>query len=128
MELEANGDELDASWPECGLRAFADPNEDAEDGADEEPSLGFLVRHCSPWGYVRDRSGNQLAICAGRHDDLEDEHDGTEPPEDEEPSLGSTNCPHNQTRWAVGDIFDRGLEDCDRERRDAAKRMHVTGS
>jgi hypothetical protein len=42
---------------------------DAIDGdADLEPSLGYQP---------------------GRHVDLEDEHDGREPPEDEEPSLGS---------------------------------------
>src|ERR1700761_8707761 len=47
-------------------------------GEDEEPSLGFL-----------DHMTNQERICQGLSGDREDEHDGGEPTEDNEPSLGS---------------------------------------
>ncbi|PSO28806.1 hypothetical protein [Bradyrhizobium sp. MOS002] len=39
-ELEEDGDERDAAWREGLIRTAPNPNEDDEDGADEEPSLG----------------------------------------------------------------------------------------
>jgi hypothetical protein len=65
--------------------------------AEDEPSLGFLERHPSTYGAGRDVSGNQDSLCTGQGGDLEDEHDGAEPDdneggdgarEDDEPSLG----------------------------------------
>lgn len=45
----------------------------------------------------------------GFGNDLEDEHDGTEPGEDEEPSLGWTSS------GALGGVNDREWDVCDRE-------------
>ncbi|MBR0901211.1 hypothetical protein [Bradyrhizobium liaoningense] len=73
--------------------------EDAEaDDSDDELSLGFL-----------DRLDQDSGLTMGRGGDLEDEHDGAEPSEDAEPSLGWT------TSGVLGSISDRELDDCDRE-------------
>jgi hypothetical protein len=48
------------------------------DDCDDEPSLGSVGNNLS-----------QEQWAAGTTKDLEDEHDGAEPPEDDEPSLGS---------------------------------------
>ena len=73
---------------------------DLEDGADEEDSLGSLERHASIYGPDgKNATGSQLNWAGGRGDDLEDEHDGAEPDdneggdgarEDDEPNLGWT--------------------------------------
>lgn len=39
-------------------------------------------------GEGQHRSGNQERLCAGLGDDWEEEHDGGEPGEDDEPSIG----------------------------------------
>lgn len=52
---------------------------------DAEPSLGFTESHYNP---DQDRSDYSANTNAG--DDREDEHDGAEPSEDGEPSLGWT--------------------------------------
>ncbi|WP_339032669.1 hypothetical protein WI604_15930 [Bradyrhizobium symbiodeficiens] len=73
--------------------------EDKEaDDSEDEPSLGFLER--------TDQDGS---LTMGFGEDREDEHDGTEPGQDEEPSLGWT------TSGVLGDINDREQDDCDRE-------------
>ncbi|MET4295451.1 hypothetical protein ABIB06_005966 [Bradyrhizobium sp. LB8.2] len=73
--------------------------EDAEaDDSDDEPSLGFLDLVYQDGGLV-----------AGLGNDMEDEHDGTEPGQDEEPSLGWT------TSGVIGGLNDREHDDCDRE-------------
>ena len=73
---------------------------DAElDESDDEPSLGSLSSHGhgdqSVWG----RPGEGGV-------DAEEEHDGREPYQDEEPSLGST-ATINQEAWAFGNNVDR---------------------
>lgn len=54
--------------------------EPLEDGGEDEPSLGWTETKASAWGFW----GSE---CGGLQD-LEDEHDGREPSEDNEPSLG----------------------------------------
>ena len=73
-----------------------------EDGADEENSLGSLERHASSYGPDgRNPTGTQTNWSGGRGDDLEEEHDGAEPDEDGEPSLGAFEGHDNQTvAWA----------------------------
>ena len=73
---------------------------DAElDESDDEPSLGSLSSHGhgdqSVWG----RPGEGGV-------DAEEEHDGREPYQDEEPSLGST-ATINQEAWSYGNNVDR---------------------
>jgi hypothetical protein len=68
-----------------------DPGED--DGT-AEPSLGAIERHPSVYGGERTTSGHQLAWTDGNRDDREDEHDGGEPPEDDEPSLCGVTAEH----------------------------------
>jgi hypothetical protein len=72
-------------------------------GTENEPSLG--------WTEMEARSGKYGWLSTS---DREDEHDGGEPDEDNEPSLGSLNCVGrlcfpfldqpgwDQTRWAAG--------------------------
>ncbi|WP_375308672.1 hypothetical protein WI560_15420 [Bradyrhizobium sp. A11] len=91
-----------------------DPAEDddpAENGLDDEPSLGSLERHPSAYGPDdRNWTGDQTHWAASGTKDLEDEHDGAEPGEDDEPSLGWT------TSGVMGTcLTDREQDDCDRE-------------
>ena len=65
----------------------ADP---AEDDGTVEPSLAALERPPSQSSPGRDRVGDQTDWAADNRDDREDEHDGAEPDEDDEPSLGWT--------------------------------------
>lgn len=106
MELEPD-DESDDSEQE--------DDDPAEDDGTSEWSLGFLERHPSIYGYGRDGSGTQERLCQGYGGDREDEHNGAEPTEDEEPSLGSSHCHHNQRHWSIGSHYDGELDDCDRE-------------
>jgi hypothetical protein len=94
---------------------------DAElDESDDEPSLGSLSSHGhgdqSVWG----RAGEGVV-------DAEDEHDGREPCQDEEPSLGST-ATINQEAWAFGNNADReqGTTRRFREERKLASICNVT--
>jgi hypothetical protein len=75
---------------------------DHEDGADDEDSLGSLERHASSYGPDGPNpTGSQTNWAGGRGDDLEDEHDGAEPPEDAEPSLGAfEGHEHQNVAWA----------------------------
>ncbi|AMA60071.1 hypothetical protein [Bradyrhizobium sp. CCGE-LA001] len=95
------------------LRSKPLSGEDVEaDDSDDEPSLGSLERHPSLYEVVdgRNWTGDQTAWAAGGAQDLEDEHDGAEPGEDEEPSLGWT------TSGVLGTcLTDREQDDCDRE-------------
>lgn len=89
---------------------------DDEDNGDGEPSLGSIERHPSCYGADgRSWTGDQAAWADGGTKDLEDEHDGAEPPEDDEPSLGWT------TSGVLGDLNDREQDDCDREDDDPAE-------
>jgi hypothetical protein len=81
MELEPNGDELDASWPVSGRKAEHPMEDDEEDDAGEDDgtgewSLGFLERHPSVYGGFDGSSptGNQEHLCQGHGGDREDEH------------------------------------------------------
>lgn len=84
---------------------------DEEDGGDREPSLGSIERHPSCYGADgRNWTGDQTLWGASASLDLEDEHDGAEPGEDEEPWLG----------WSTSGVLgtcatDRERDDCDRE-------------
>ncbi|MGY4160484.1 hypothetical protein ACVINW_006326 [Bradyrhizobium sp. USDA 4461] len=119
-ELEDQADDHPIDWDELeqnlspgGVRPCdPDPDGDLErDDSDDEPSLGFLERHPSAYGYwERSSTGHQLDLCAGLGHDLEDEHDGREPGEDDEPSLGSLGG--DQRRWAAGGLMDREQDRC----------------
>ena len=87
-ELEENGDEADAAYPEGGRQyGRLSPNEDDEDTGDAEPSLGS-----SGHG----QAGSISYICKPISDGFQmvydcegDEHDGAEPDDgDDEPSAG----------------------------------------
>jgi hypothetical protein len=76
-----------------------DEHDGREDVGDDEPSLGSMERHCSNYGAGNDRTGDQSLWADSPGQDLEDEHDGAEPDdneggdgakEDYEPSLGWT--------------------------------------
>jgi hypothetical protein len=74
--------------------------EDEGDDAEDEPSLGFL-----------DHMFNQTRVCEGGSIDAEDEHDGAEPDEDGEPSLGAFEGHDNQrVAWLVGSVNDYELD------------------
>ncbi|WP_028136325.1 hypothetical protein [Bradyrhizobium japonicum] len=81
------------------------------DRSDYEPSLGSIERHPSVYGPDgRNWTGDQIAWAASGTKDLEDEHDGAEPGEDDEPWLGWT------TSGVIGTcLTDREKDDCDRE-------------
>jgi hypothetical protein len=85
MELEPNGDELDASWPDSAPRPMASGKED------DEPSLGSfdrMVDQVKAW-----RTLSRYAFPA-----VDGEHDAA----DSEPALGSLDHNHSQERWAMG--------------------------
>jgi hypothetical protein len=63
------------------------------DKSDDEPSLGSLAM----WEY-----NTQELWAAGTSNNCEDEHDGAEPNEDGEPSLGSLDGQLTQEQWAAG--------------------------
>ena len=78
-----------------------EPEDEADDSDDEdgddEDSLGSLERYASSYGPDgHNPTGSQLNWAGGRGDDLEDEHDGAEPDECGEPSLGSLDRVTNQ--------------------------------
>jgi hypothetical protein len=89
---------------------------------DDEPSLGSVAMDCG-W---RD---SQERWAAGTTDDCEDEHDGTEPSEDLEPSLGAPerhpqptvdggyipSIAHTQELWAQGVDDDEDHDDYETE-------------
>ncbi|MDH2402008.1 hypothetical protein QCM77_18885 [Bradyrhizobium sp. SSUT18] len=78
---------------------------------DLEPSLGFLERHPSVYGGERDRSGNQERLCEGLRLDVEDEHNGAEPGDDDEPSLGALEGHTDQrAAWHVVSVNDYELD------------------
>lgn len=74
--------------------------EDLEhDDSDDEPSLGSLERAPSCYGTDGPNpSGSQISWASGSSSDLEDEHDGREPEDDSEPSLGSFDRMMDQTK------------------------------
>ena len=109
-ELEENGDEKDASYPGSGSHLLGSPNEDDEDGADDEPSLGSHGHGDNgaiSYLYQAVQTGYSSEIdCEG------DEHDGREPEDegddnpDNEPSLG----------WTIdGCVSNTPTADCDAE-------------
>lgn len=109
-----------------------DQPHDVADEGDYEPSLGSPNPRCE---YQGGPYTSQERWAEGPRDDSEDEHDGREPPEDDEPSmgwtasgagrfssgvdeeedsLGSTNS-INQTRWSAGKPGDYEAEHDGRE-------------
>lgn len=86
-------------------------NEEDEESDPPEPSLGSIERHPSIYGNPDGYSptGDQTEWASGGRADMEDEHDGAEPSEDAEPSLGWT------TSGVLGGLTDCELDNCDRE-------------
>ena len=76
--------------PDFKNELLDDDSEELEDADPAEPSLAALERHPSYYIPGRDRVGDRTDWAAGNRDDREDEHDGAEPDEDDEPSLGWT--------------------------------------
>ena len=69
------------------------------DDSDLEPSLGFSNGGYRPEDQPQDGPGFHMNANAG--DDCEDEHDGAEPHEDGEPSLGWTDNPNQASpHWS----------------------------
>lgn len=93
-----------------------EPDSDLEDGADNEPSLGFSTGGFAP--EFQRQEGQRFYINADGGQDMEDEHDGREPGEDaepdvdSEPSLGWTDNP-NQTspHWQANHLGTVDLEE-----------------
>lgn len=110
-DLEPSGDELDASYPEGGAHLCAG-NEDDEDGADDEPSLGSVEtpnyftgakrRGQDFWasGNGDEREGDG---CADDREDVSEDEgaqcDDSGKSEDYEPSLGSLDQHMSQLGW-----------------------------
>lgn len=88
-----------------------EPDPDFEDEGLYEPSLGALEHHPGrDDGMIRSSSsGDQSRWGWSEASDLEDEHDGREPDDDREPSLGSVPA-INQWGWAAGEGGDREPE------------------
>src|SRR4051794_18512588 len=82
-KLIAALDQLDATTEDL------EDGGDDEETADEEPSLGSTATN---------ETRSQVFWIEGLDHDLEDEHDGAEPTEDDEPSLGSFDRMTNQTK------------------------------
>ncbi|MCK1317198.1 hypothetical protein [Bradyrhizobium sp. 23] len=84
---------------------------DTLDDPDTEPSLGFSTGGYRPEDQVQEGFAYAMNADAGR--DMEDEHDGAEPHEDSEPSLGWTSTT-NQTApaWTANYLGAVDLEDC----------------
>jgi hypothetical protein len=100
MELEPTGDELDASYPESGPRVLNGLM--SEDFDPAEPSLGSIER--AEWM-------DQERWASSSTRDLEDEHDGAEPSEDGEPSLGAFEGHDNlRVAWWVTSVMDYELD------------------
>lgn len=72
----------------------------------------------SGWPQVVGRSDG---LADGGTKDLEDEHDGSEPGEDDEPSQGWT------TSGILGGLNDREQDDCDGEEDDPAEASELSG-
>lgn len=102
-DLEQNGDEFDASYPEGGRRLAAAHLEDDEDGGDSEPWLGWP-------------NAGQRPTEAMMDDDREEDNSDCEDNGDAEPLLGAPErhplpsgfaygddpARHTQERWSQG--------------------------
>jgi hypothetical protein len=111
--------------PCCDNELDGPENEEDEDSDPAEPCLGSLENF---------GSGNQELWAGGNRQDLEDEHDGAEPPEDAEPSLGSFDRMLDQTKsWDMrtDDGFfsssDCEQDDCDKEDDDPEELSEASG-
>ena len=82
-------------------------NEEDEESEPDEPSLGGSAS--SEWSNQEGWAWQPAVMSTRKGTDLEDEHDGAEPGDDDEPSLGWT------TSGVLGEINDRELDNCDRE-------------
>src|SRR5207247_2870243 len=115
-EIERLLDFMDASDLDPDLEPDGDGDEQSdepEDGGDDEDSLGSLERYASSYGPDgHNPTGSQLNWAGGRGDDLEDEHDGAEPDECGEPSLGSLDRVTNQEQsWYRENPLSVGMEE-----------------
>jgi hypothetical protein len=109
--------------PCCDDELDGPGDEDDEESDPPEPSLGSLENF---------GSANQELWAGGNRQDLEDEHDGAEPPEDAEPSLGSFDRLIDQTMsWDMR--IDEGFfsssdcehDDCDDEEDDSEQALAI---
>lgn len=87
---------------ENAIEKLIDMLDRAEPDPDLEPSLGS-----SEWqGW--NSGADQTLWAYGNKDDREDEHDGCEPPDDDEPSLGATHSLNQKLAWAGGRGWNAG--------------------
>ncbi|SHN66551.1 hypothetical protein [Bradyrhizobium erythrophlei] len=86
-------------------------NGEDEESEPDEPSLGSLTS--SEWSNQETWGTQPLEMRTVARVDLEDEHDGAEPDEDGEPSLGSLDRQEDQQyAWAPGScVVDGEIED-----------------
>jgi hypothetical protein len=73
-----------------------EPDPDLEDGADEEPSLGWSIGFTPEF---QRQAGRGFYMNADGGQDLEDEHDGREPEDDSEPDVDA----EYSLGWGTGD-------------------------
>ena len=81
-------------------------DEDDEAGGDDEPSLGSSAPG---------ENSSQAAWSIGSTDDTEDEHDGSEPDVDDEPSLGATEAVNQRHAWTTPQGWAGGYPDIEEE-------------
>jgi hypothetical protein len=92
-------DDNELDGPENGEDELSEP---------DEPSLGSIEKSCSLYGPDgHNPTGDQTRWGDSGTKDLEDEHDGAEPPDDAEPSLGSFDRILDQTT-----SWDMRIDDC----------------
>jgi hypothetical protein len=82
-----------------------EPDQDLEDGADDEPSLGWTAGF--PPEFQR-QEGRAFYMNANGGQDLEDEHDGCEPEDDSEPDVDG----EYSLGWGTGDVQEGGTWSC----------------
>ncbi|MET4208635.1 hypothetical protein [Bradyrhizobium sp. LA2.1] len=83
---------------------------DTLDDPNAEPSLGFSTGGCFP--ETQPQTGPGFHMNYNRGQDLEDEHDGAEPHEDSEPSLGWTSTTNQAApAWHANHLGAVDLED-----------------
>lgn len=112
---EAAIEALVALLDELDIDPDLEPDEDAEDGGDDEPSLGAPEVGLSGGLYYHEaarplvRTGtprrSQLSWSAGGYDDREDEHDGREPDDSGIADLGGLAEQCGRARFVEGGVL-----------------------
>lgn len=83
--LDATDNHMEREPDDEGDDAELEEGDPGEDDGTREPSLGSVERHPSLYCEGRNPTGDQRRWAAGGALDLEAEHDGCEPGEDDEP-------------------------------------------